>query len=101
MRARQASLAKPSGQIGALVAMCEAIDKELQQVGSRGRKALLDIRLRASGRLERWLREFVATPSSRAAWARDRGARRRCDRGDRGEPSHRSEGSRGATWRLR
>src|SRR5437870_3985633 len=42
-------------EIGALVALIEAIDKDIKQSGSRGRKALLDVRLRASSRLERWL----------------------------------------------
>ena len=55
-------------EIGALVARIEALDAALdeRQPGSRGTASLLDLRLRASGRLERWLREFGATPAAGA-----------------------------------
>ena len=58
-------------EIGALVARIEALDAALdaRQPGSRGTATLLDLRLRASSRLERWLREFGATPAARAEWA--------------------------------
>ena len=56
-------------EIGALVALVEGIDRDLESRGTRGRASLLDVRLRASGRLERWLAAFGATPASRAAWA--------------------------------
>ena len=58
-------------EIGALLARIEALDAELDKRGPGGRGAatLLDLRLRASGRLERWLREFGATPATRAEWA--------------------------------
>jgi hypothetical protein len=58
-------------EIGALLARIEALDAELDRRGPGGRGAatLLDLRLRASGRLERWLREFGATPATRADWA--------------------------------
>jgi hypothetical protein len=58
-------------EIGALLARIEALDAELDRRGPGGKGAatLLDLRLRASGRLERWLREFGATPATRADWA--------------------------------
>ena len=58
-------------EIGALLARIEALDAELDRRGPGGRGAatLLDLRLRASGRLERWLREFGATSATRAEWA--------------------------------
>jgi hypothetical protein len=58
-------------EIGALVARIEALDVALdaRQPGSRGTASLLDLRLRASGRLERWLAAFGATPAARAEWA--------------------------------
>ena len=58
-------------EIGALLARIEALDTELDRrgPGGRGSASLLDLRLRASGRLERWLREFGATPATRAEWA--------------------------------
>jgi len=47
-------------EIGALLARIEALDAALEnrQPGSKGTATLLDLRLRASARLERWLREF-------------------------------------------
>src|SRR4051794_5087881 len=58
-------------EIGALLARIEALDTALdkRQPGSKGTATLLDLRLRASARLERWLREFGATPAARADWA--------------------------------
>ena len=58
-------------EIGALLARIEALDVALdkRQPGSKGTATLLDLRLRASARLERWLREFGATPAARAEWA--------------------------------
>jgi hypothetical protein len=58
-------------EIGALVARIEALDAALdaRQPGTRGTATLLDLRLRASGRLERWLHAFGATPAARAEWA--------------------------------
>jgi hypothetical protein len=58
-------------EIGALVARIEALDAALdgRAAGSKGTATLLDLRLRASGRLERWLRELGATPAARADWA--------------------------------
>src|SRR3954468_6985360 len=60
-----------AGEIGALVARIEALDKALdgRAPGSRGTAHLLTLRLRASARLERWLREYGLTPSARAEWA--------------------------------
>ena len=59
-------------EIGALVAQLDRIDAALGdgRVESRGRpRALIDVRQRLSGRLEAWLRQFGATPASRAQWA--------------------------------
>jgi hypothetical protein len=60
-----------AGEIGALVARIEALDRALdgRQPGSKGTATLLTLRLRASARLERWLREYGLTPSARAEWA--------------------------------
>jgi hypothetical protein len=56
-------------EIGQLVALIEAIDCDIAERGLRSRRSLLDLRLRASGRLEKWLTQFGATPQSRATWA--------------------------------
>src|SRR5215217_4777468 len=42
-------------EIGALVALLEALDQDIAKRGVSGRKSLVDLRLKASGRLERWL----------------------------------------------
>jgi hypothetical protein len=55
-------------EIGQLVALIEAIDCDIAERGLRSRRSLF-LRLRASGRLEKWLGEFGATPQSRAQWA--------------------------------
>ena len=55
-------------EIGRLLALIGRIDEALAQRGV-GQRTLLDARLRASGRLQRWLDGFGATPQSRAAWA--------------------------------
>jgi hypothetical protein len=56
-------------EIGQLVATLEAIDLDIAERGLRSRRSLLELRLRASGRLEKWLTQFGATPQSRATWA--------------------------------
>lgn len=58
-------------EIGALIALIEAADRDLAKKGltKKGEaRSLLELRIRLSGRLERWLREFGATPASRLAW---------------------------------
>jgi hypothetical protein len=59
-------------EIGSLVATLEAIDQDLSERGLTDRhgnaRSLLEYRARLSGRLERWLSQFGATPASRAAW---------------------------------
>jgi hypothetical protein len=55
-------------EIGRLLALIERLDEALAQRGM-AQRTLLDARLRASGRLERWLAQFGATPQSRATWA--------------------------------
>jgi hypothetical protein len=59
-------------EVGAIVAMIEAIDEELLSGGLTDRsgkaRSLVDLRVRLSGRLERWLRQFGATPASRVEW---------------------------------
>ena len=42
-------------EIGQLVALVEAIDLDIAERGLRSRRSLLELRLRASGRLEKWL----------------------------------------------
>src|SRR2546430_2705176 len=53
-------------EIGSIVATLEAIDRDLLERGLTDRRgqarSVLDYRIRLSGRLERWLREFGATP---------------------------------------
>jgi hypothetical protein len=56
-------------EIGQLVALVEAIDLDIAERGLRSRRSLLELRLRASGRLEKWLTQFGGTPQSRATWA--------------------------------
>jgi hypothetical protein len=59
-------------EIGSLVATLEAIDTDLERHGltddEGNARTLLELRSRLSGRLERWLREFGATPASRIEW---------------------------------
>jgi hypothetical protein len=64
-----------ANEVAALIAMIEAIDADLAKRGvmdKRGspRKALLNLRLRASGRLATWCSAFGLTPQSRADWAK-------------------------------
>jgi hypothetical protein len=82
-------------EIGSIVATLEAIDTDLLARGLTNAegdaRSLLDLRIRMSGRLERWLREFGATPASRAEWA-ERVAPGRVDGGARAQRAR--EGSR-------
>jgi hypothetical protein len=58
-------------EIGALIALIEAADGDLLRKGltKKGEaRSLLELRIRLSGRLERWLREFGGTPASRLSW---------------------------------
>jgi hypothetical protein len=59
-------------EIGAVVAMIEAIDEDLLTRGLTDRKgdarSLVELRIRLSGRLERWLKEFGATTAARLQW---------------------------------
>lgn len=59
-------------EIGSLISLAEAIDRDLLESGLTNKKgearSLLDLRVRLSGRLERWLTVFGATPASRLAW---------------------------------
>ena len=60
-------------EIGALIALLERIDATLAErpLENRGGRArtLLDVRAKLSGRLDRWLTQFGATPASRADFA--------------------------------
>jgi hypothetical protein len=56
-------------EIAALISVIDAIDADLAKKGIGGRRSLLDMRLRASGRLERWLAAYGFTPQGRATWA--------------------------------
>lgn len=57
-------------EVARLMATIEAVDHELNERGLVDRRgnprALLDYRIRLSGRLERWLRQLGATPQARA-----------------------------------
>lgn len=57
-------------EIGALVVQLNRIDAALADGRVENRhgqlRTLLDLRNRTSARLEKWLREFAATPASRA-----------------------------------
>jgi len=58
-------------EIGSLVALIEAADRDLAERGLTRKgeaRSLLELRIRLSGRLERWLKEFGGTPASRLAW---------------------------------
>ena len=59
-------------EIGSLVALAESLDRDIAERGvadARGdARSVVELRLRVSGRLERWLREFGATPASRVEW---------------------------------
>jgi hypothetical protein len=57
-------------EVASLLAINEAADADLALRGLTGKggevRTLVDYRIRLSGRLERWLRQFGGTPSSRA-----------------------------------
>ena len=59
-------------EIGSLLALIEAIDADLAQRGVSdkrgGTRHMVEMRVRASGRLERWLAQFAMTPASRASF---------------------------------
>jgi hypothetical protein len=59
-------------EIGSIVAMLETIDADLLARGLTDRegnvRSLAELRVRLSGRLEKWLREFGATPAARVQW---------------------------------
>jgi hypothetical protein len=62
-----------ANEIAALIALLEAIDRDLVAHGTLrngGPRKVVELRLRASARLEKWLVEFGLTPRSRAEWAR-------------------------------
>jgi hypothetical protein len=60
-------------EIAGLIAIVEAVGRDLNERGlvdHLGKpRGLLDYRIRLSGRLERWLRQFGATPQARAELA--------------------------------
>jgi hypothetical protein len=59
-------------EVGALLALIQRIDAALLEqrlVNARGKPhPLLELRIRLSGRCERWLLEFFATPLARTQW---------------------------------
>jgi hypothetical protein len=81
-------------EIGSLLVQLERIDAALEDGRVEGKagqaRALIDLRSRLSGRLEKWLAAYGLTPLSRATWAESlaRGglaaemARRRAAAGD-------------------
>jgi hypothetical protein len=60
-------------EIGRVLAIIEAIDRDLEQRGltrkSGEPRKLLELRERYSRRLESWLGAYGATPAARASWA--------------------------------
>jgi hypothetical protein len=56
-------------EIGSTVAALEAIDRELEKRGPRGKASLLEHKARLGRELRTWLREFGATPKARADFA--------------------------------
>lgn len=62
-----------AAEIASLMSIIEAADRELNEHGLVDRlgrpRGLLDYRIRLSSRLERWLRQFGATPQARAELA--------------------------------
>jgi hypothetical protein len=62
-------------EIARLWTLIEAIDADLAERGLRrrdgGTRSMIELRLRASGRLERWLREARLTPATRSEVAGD------------------------------
>lgn len=64
----------PLDEIGAreianVCVLIEAIDAEIARKGVGRAGVLLDMRIRASGRLERWLAVFGLQPQARVAWS--------------------------------
>lgn len=57
-------------EIAKLMILTDRIDADLAERGLRNRKALLDMRLRASRRLAEWLDRYGMTPLARATWAK-------------------------------
>jgi hypothetical protein len=60
-------------EIGMITARIEAIDRDLDERGHFGRngaRSLLDHRARLTRELRAWVREFGASPLSRATWAK-------------------------------
>jgi hypothetical protein len=59
-------------EIGSVIATLERIDEELLANGLTDRRgkarSLVELRIRLSGRLERWLKEFGATPAARTGF---------------------------------
>jgi hypothetical protein len=60
-------------EIGKLISLIERVDHDLAGRGLTTRtgvaRNLMDLRIRLSSRLERWLAQFGGTPKSRADWA--------------------------------
>lgn len=58
-------------ELASIVALCERLDAALEErpLDHATARNLLDLRLKASGRLERWLSKFGLTPDARAEWA--------------------------------
>ena len=59
-------------ELGGMVAVAEALDRDIAEHGvtdEKGRvRSVVALRIRVSGRIERWLREYGATPASRVEW---------------------------------
>lgn len=62
-----------ASEVGRLVALIEAIDADIGRRGTLTRsgdpRRVVELRLRASARLEKWLTQLGMTPRARAEWA--------------------------------
>jgi len=63
-------------EIARLIALIEACDQDIEERGLTRQKSgevrsIVDLRLRASGKLQSWLDRYGATPLARASWARE------------------------------
>jgi hypothetical protein len=60
-------------ELGSMLALGETLDRDIAKRGaltSRGNpRKIVELRMRLSGRIERWMAQYGATPASRAAVA--------------------------------
>ena len=62
-----------ASEVGRFVSLIEAIDRDIERRGTLTRagdpRRAVELRLRASARLEKWLAQLGMTPRARAEWA--------------------------------